>query len=361
MGVIWDQLNERQGGRSPAGITISSRSAGSTTMRYMVPADLLADALREGLELVQEDSGGTGLIRQMPVGCPRAPWQYLVGYTSVQGVSYAGRADSSTETDWEVPPIKYYAEYAEYEVTCQFSPRTYPLIPDELLGTKTVSYYTDAGASASLPNVAREWDRYVEWIPSPSGEFLTADIGTFDFKRPGGWAGYPQDGQSAGRGSVKILVATTTYNVIWHMVPLRWLTASNNVFDRARGRVNQTEFEGFPAGTLLFVNAGLIGQPYTHPFPDIEDYGFGAYPTAEKLCDLSLTMVYKEPKVFETYTPSNASFIAYGHNLVPYAKTGKWYYVQTKGDAGSSAPSEPIYRSYPFEFLFANPSSVPNL
>lgn len=130
-------------------------------------------------------------------------------------------------------------------------------------------------------DIEGEYDRFVEWTLEPQSEFLQLQGGT-KFETTGRVLT-----ESPGR-----IVHTTTITAIWHDVPAfdeddPAYPPNSSKFDAARGRVNDSDFLGYHAGTVMFV--GCSGAKMTRPrLSDgarmwtlplqfaIKDEGFGA-------------------------------------------------------------------------------------
>jgi hypothetical protein len=52
------------------------------------------------------------------------------------------------------------------------------------------------------------------------------------------------------------------------------------------------------------------------------------------------------------WSPNN---IFAGHNLLPFAHTGAWYYARTNIPDSPASHLRPMFPSYPFELLWTTP------
>jgi hypothetical protein len=129
--------------------------------------------------------------------------------------------------------------------------------------------------------------------------------------------------------------------------------STNNYFDRFIGHVNQLEWEGFTPGTAL-LQAVNVTRVYTPPFPQFDFYAGYNTVSQNKLCDIEFVILEAIRTNTQSVTPSNLSHIAAGHNLVAFAPTGQYWYIENFR-TGAIGTGVPTYPSAPFELLFQNP------
>lgn len=348
MSEIVKKFRERKAGRSPNPFSIGVKGGAATVSGY-IPTDDVVEFLKAAIENATP-MGGTDprIKRTLPLAHPQYPWLFLDSVDGA-GIEFSEKADADPEGVLEAPPLHDYGVYVDHELNLKFSTRPYSVATDSQIPVTTLTWYEDDGSTENT-QYAKEWYRYVEWLPQPAAEYLTAETGQFLFDAPVTFPTAPGDSPpSAGKGQIRLLVPSRTYRLRWYRVPQSFLLSNNNRFDNAQGRVNQFAWEGFDPGTLLLQSVSPI-DTYTPPFPEFVTYdGSTALVSQEKLVDLEFVFLYRNPICAEVVTPTNASHIANGHNLVPRGITRKWYYAKTAGNG------EPIYPSYPYELLFGNP------
>lgn len=355
MASEWAYLKDRKGDKGPNSAGFgdgSSSNSGRADVLRIVTRDRLYDVLPTLIATSTPGEKTPRLKRTLPVAHPQFPWLFADGITGISGVSPTESTDADPDGILEAEPLPTYMEYEEYEVRIQFTSRRYSITSDEAIPTRTLNYYDD-NDDAQVKQIAEEWTRFVEKEYGPSGEYITAQQGQFTFRsdpNPTINEG-PQNGSTVPGGTIRIFVNSRQIRYRWYAVPLAYLESTNNYFDQVMGHVNQLEFDGYPAGTLLLTGVQPL-RIYTPPFPEFVPYTGFLQPSQEKLCDIELHVIYKEPPLGATGNPTRNGSIAYGHNLVPYALTRKFYYVETQG---SGQNAQPIYPSLPFELLFQNP------
>lgn len=313
---------------------------GRASIEYQMPWDEVTDFCKDCLGSVTVDGGS--LKRTLPKAHPVYSWLFAERVSTIEGFQY--NTTDMSDSQLEAPAIEYYAKYNYAKVVVEFAPRPYSLFADESIGTDTVEHYNDGGV-ATTKDVTYEYWRYTTYKTKPSVEYLTAQHGQFRM------AGTDPDG-IAFPGQVRLIKKSKALAITWHQVP-QSVAEGDNIYN-GLGRVNQHDWWGYAAGTLLFLGYET-SDPVPPPFPEMvtdPDIGTGV-PATEKIVNITFNFQYSEPELGAPSSPSNASFIAYGHNVVPWFKDGAYYYATT-GTTQAQDPVEgiPAYLSYPFELLF---------
>ncbi len=205
-----------------------------------------------------------------------------------------------------------------------------------------MSWFDEDGDPTSEAPYATEWYRFTDYEDFPQPEIITANQGQMYMVTGAG----PTD-QTVFQGFPRITMPQSLIKFRWYQVPFSYIESLNSYIKKYIGYVNQNDFYGWPAGSLLY--QGYNAPKYTPPVPEIEPgYGGTTFSTA-KLCDIEFTWLFtqREPEYVPTLT--NENWIPYGHNCQPWFSTRKFYYVK------SNAAGQAIFPSFPFELLFTDP------
>ena len=325
---------------------------GRATLQLWVAAGELEDAITDLLGDV-ESSGTGGLVRTLPKAHPRFPWMFASRISNIQGRKWTGKEPS--EAELEAPPLGHYAEYDRYLLSVDFEPRMYAVLSDEAIPTESVTWYTENGE-------VRSYDRPQEWLRFAWGqmvwqpELITAQRGQMVFRTSDATEPSPPH-RTAFQSFPRMTLPKALVKFHWYQVPLGWVDSENSWIVRGIGKINQLDWNGYPAGSLLFT--GLGTRPYTPPVPTLDLFE-GVY-SAEKLCDVEFNFEYtNRSNGGATPTISNPNWIAAGHNLLPWLYDRKFYYATARplgADAADTEPSKwvPTYESFPFQLLFTDP------
>jgi hypothetical protein len=206
--------------------------------------------------------------------------------------------------------------------------------------------------------------RYTDVEITPASEWITASQGQFRFDTRDG---SPPNAIEAGHGQIRMLYQKRVVTFRWYQVPYTHITSANSNIAAGLGYVNQFDFTGpdgtlFPAGTLLFfavkVNRYVPPVPYVFTQPSTTIYA------NNKLCDIEFAMMQvnqpiaanaSSDMVYHTMADWSPNNIIAGHNLLPYAHTGAWYYARTDITKAPASHMRPMFPSYPFELLWTTP------
>jgi len=210
--------------------------------------------------------------------------------------------------------IQRYASYGQCWMTVRFNQRPYFLYEDD---------------EPEFIALGSELYRYVERTEEPSLEVLMSDSGGVMF-----WAETNTDGPTVGShfpGQIGELIQKKTINLLWREVAMSFTHDSDGnptKIESCVGRVNSTEFLGYPAGTLLFQPPKFDKRMY----PFYSDDGRAFYH------NILIQLSHFDPP------PGAASPLARGHQLFPWrggssesgsAGSGPGWYTAYRGDGTS--------------------------
>lgn len=301
----------------------------------------LSDTLEAFVGSVDTVAGEGGLARTLPLAHPRFPWLFCDRIASVRGLG--NHTLTSAASDLEAPAATQYAEYDNYRVQVEFTPRPYAVLPDTdiVLGTST---WTDENGNTQTVRSATEWERFTEWMEDPITEVITAQNGSLKFATSAGDPNnIPVPGGPIMRAPRVDIVCR------WHQVPYRYITSSNSYLKRYQGFINQFAWAGYPAGSLLFKGTRVpkLNPP---PFPArVRAYGTTTF-SIERIATIELLFEYVNRTQSNVPAAASANYITSGHNLLPWFGDRKFYYVVGTGNV-------PTYFSVEFSALFADPDA----
>ncbi len=357
---------QRSGSRPPGRASFSVEQQRATEV-YLTQKANLPDAIIDILGDVQPDGDG-GLERTAPVSHPAYPWLSAVAVSITPlGVTddFDGTLTEVTlaEDELENPPIAdNFMDYALYELTVEFAQLPYSLAPDDAVEAETIEWNDEAGVPQSTDAPA-EWTRWTDWTYDAGLEVHFGQQGQMVFRRgDGGAVGSPKPHLFTFSGHPRVTIPKATVLFTWARVPYSYLTHRESTLVSKIGTINQLDWYGWDAGTLLYHGPKVLRR-YTPPVPDRQAWDGGTYFAAEKLVDLQL--VFEEtfktsPSVPPETDIENDNWIAAGHNLQPYlgglalGGSSGCFYVTSPGT--DPALQRPIYNSYPFQLLFRDPA-----
>ncbi len=270
------------------------------------------------------------LCRLNPLRHPFYSWLYCSAVTDIRGVQVD--AEEPKES-YEVPgSLDAIAKYKKIRCVLEFS----PLPPGMVLKEDSDVQVSGGG----------EWERNVTVSVSPVNEFLQVKSGQIKFNTP---SVTNLDGRAVSTTQY-LRIQKTKYMIKWHQVPKTYVMDQWNPvqISKAAGKVNDTEFFGFPRGTLLFLNDPVI-EPYASPLRvgDEEDDIY--------YVDITLPMLFFDPP--NGIASPNTGHDIRGHNLLPAAygdaEVGK-YYPAVFDRTGSP----PVFEYYEFRNIFRHHSEV---
>ncbi len=334
-------------GRTSPSTANFSIGGGAASMDFIIPRSGMGRVIQQILGSAEITAQGS-LKRELPAAHPYYDWLYASKISSIEGISLDGLATADQYQRIIQTHFKDLAIYENYKVTVEFEPRPYILIPDDILKGSWIAnvpnYYNIANDFTTFLDCA-EYQRFVEISIEPSAEFLTTAVNSFIYK--GGDAEGRMINTTNGSG-VNVIICKPTVKLTWYFVPYR-MVFSRNIQD-ALGKVNQYQFYGYPAGSLLF--QGIEVNKYSPPYQTIGQ-GQGAAPETTRMCDITFVfeLFSQSPDDIAAGLPVSTPFkIVYGHNLVIWAEDFKYYFAEispTRRGAG-----RPVYSSYRMEKLF---------
>lgn len=235
------------------------------------------------------------LDRTLPVRHPEFDWLYASKITSVKPM----RWDSKLRL-----PYGTLSGYQYSIITIVFTQPKWTMLSDPRLDSVWGS-------------PRKEYRRFVERRPEPSGEVLTRKNNTFKWAETG--ASGPTVGDPINE-SLGQFLAKSTEVLVWKRVPQVGLFSNFGFGDptnvlASQGTVNNAEFLGKPAGTLLLLPPRFVPlEVPTIPAAVGANENLGQ---PAIFYDVELPMLYFNP---------DAGSTTRGHNLAPYPN-GKWYKV----------------------------------
>lgn len=323
---------------------------GKAILTYDVPTAELDDAITEILGSCSARGDGS-LSRTLPLAHPRFPWLFAEKILNIQGIGSPTK--TAAETELEAPTFTHYADYPYYRFQVEFAPRPYAVLDDLSIGLVTSSYYDNDGNSVAY-DYATEWDRFLDIDPQPSLQLITADFGQMKLT-----TGATSGDQKPYPAKVSVRMPGAAIRLIWHQVPQSYMLSANSYLVNYQGYVNQTEFLGKPAGTLLLDK--VTSKRYTPPVPDVIPGSIGLSYSTEKLCDIEIILQYanREAEYDPSLSGSNGNFIAAGHNVLPHFLDRKFYYARAVGASPDTDKTKwyPLHFSIPFQLLFTDPDT----
>lgn len=356
-------LFERVGSRSPGSFGVGMEG-GRAVMPYLMPnegSEILQAQIQAILGYVEPLPSGR-LGRGLPKAYPLCPWLYASRITNIVGIGRAVATELALP-ELEVEPISASAAaYPYYELTVEFTPRMYAVFSDNWVQSETLAYYLPDGAP-DQKTIYREWTRFTDYEIVPNPELITAQQGHSFFVTstaaisPYSVASPPHSYPF--QGFPRIVSPRAAILFRWFQVPFSYVDSDNSYLDQHIGKINQRAWYGWPAGSLLY--EGFKAKRYVPPVPDlVQEEGTTEFST-EKLCDIEFTFnfVRRTQASVPDFSAINPSWIASGHNLLPWFGDRDFYHaVYPRQTAiNNTALWQPTYDSVPFELLFQDPDA----
>jgi len=322
-----------------------------------------------GVNWVSYDAAGPHLNRVLPLRHPIWPTYYCTNVAAIQGLRSNGTWDQlfaagingsiSNLPDFLFRMADNYGTYKQATVTLQFSPRTYPLWPDN-------PPFSISSGGGVPPMV----NQYVSQYCETTDIVLTIPEGIFGWQEGPGSSSGPVGGPIGPPTPVDVktnqIIGTANVRLIWHRVPLDWAHDNRNLlvnFYRLQGTVNRTRFRNFNQQTLrclapkesawrvepcLCRNKGFPIQystdiealfQYYEPVPDDVTHEPGA------------NGLFPDPK-----PGAGPLDFCYGHNLLIY-RNFRYYGIapvaDMQGNLAPNLPFSPLNTLAEFGELFA--------
>ncbi len=367
---------------SPQGAGFSYNN-GRALSRYMVTFDdddanareLTPQALTQAVTEILGDVevNGLGLKRTLPLAHPVYKWLYASEITEIKGQGPMER-EAVGGVPLEVPPISFFWEpYKVWYFTISFTPRPYSVVTDQQITIGDGNWYPitkynrTTGASEFIPYVyANEWTRFCDWEPTPQNDSVTANQGEMRFVDNGVAGGT----QPVFPGMPRMFLNNQQISWTWFNVPFDpYISSPNSYLKRFRGRINQTLWQFWGPGELLYLGYSL--RRYTPPVQKIvliNNPNGGADKaifSAQKYCDITLSFL-------ETYRPTDDQFVpaaknwvggknTASHNNLPICIDRNYFHyaaMKDKTTPGDPFLYQPSWDSFPIQLLFQNPDAV---
>lgn len=332
------------------------------------------------------------LNRKLPMSHPTFTYMSASGITTVQGLGIDGRTNVAlydnrnkmgtvnySATEWQ-------ANYNQYKLTVNFTTRPYLQLSDRQIqnlvnwgDTFNYAVKTKNGVQVAQYKEYFEMLRFTSVNTTPAVEVLVNNRGQYYFRSNGAPAGEnaPADGKpisTQNSGSVYVVQPRNIVCVKWFFVPYQMVESLGisqgvnkvnfgydygNTISAGNFHDYGYKFLGYPSGSLLFRNFKVT--PYSAAIPP--SIFSAASPEsalvswfANTYCDIEMEFIEVEiPDDQIGVLPDRATLanqygkIFYGHNMVPYSKNKKYYYVESQED---TAKGYPIYFSYPMSRAF---------
>lgn len=358
-------LKERAGSTSPGGIGMSFDSGKSWNTYTLSLYD--TDDLREAILYILggvDIAGNGALSRQLPKANPLMPHHFASRITSIvgQGVNVVAEADPLSAE----PIFPYYALYQSvpaggattggvYEVRVEFEPRPYDVIPDEEISVKADdTYYNDAGVATLSPWILNsEYQRFTDFEIDPTPTLAYAQIGQMSYYTGSAVVSDTSPHQKTYAGFPFTVLPDGVFRVIWYQVPYALAFEADHPMHAFVGRVNQREFLGRPAGSLLYMGAKF--RRYLPPVPEYDSLSTGLTFRNAKVCDVIFTFNYTGRRATDppNFAAVNRNWIADGWNTQPWRGDGKFYYVGNSNGTDTPSRRVPQFLSAPMQYLFS--------
>jgi len=298
-----------------------------------------------------EPRGDGRLSRTLPIAHPQYPWLFAES-VSVTGIGFNERLDA--DPNLEAPSLLTYASYQLYRLEIQFSPRPFAVLSDDSIELRPLNYTDDSG-NAVATTYANEYTRFTDYDGQPSAEYITAQQGQFVF-RAAGVAGNNNPEGATVPGQVRLLQNKSTIKFTWSQVPLSYIEPTfrdTSYIEDAIGHVNQLEWYGWPAGTLLFLAPTF--RRYVPVNPGFSNWYETSAVSTNKLVDIEFTFQRFAPRTDPALPPPPRPQhkVTAGHNLLPWFGAGGQYHYYAESTIGDRS----LYPSFPFQLLFTDPDA----
>lgn len=330
---------------------------GAATISYVIDRDKLGESIRNILGWVRKAGDGTGkIIRGLPAAHPFYDWMYATKISDIQGISPDGRFISNQFQRQEQLFMRDFVSYAKYKMSIEFQPRPYLIATDATIfgQQEAKDWYYNLGNFTVKFLDSKEYLRFTDIDVNFKTEILSSPQGQFKFVANVGQAPHNTPISNQNGGGVNIIVGKREVKITWFFVPYEVVFGEN--IASGIGKVNQYDFYGYPAGSLLF--EGVEVKKYPPPYPNILPNPLANGPSTEKVCDITFVFSCLQQTGNElgsgipAINPVGRYKIPYGHNLLPWPGDLKWYYAETSAPAGAAWSPRPVYGSYPMERLF---------
>jgi hypothetical protein len=269
-----------------------------------------------GYSWVEYPSGADPILRrEIPFRHPDYP-NFYCKKVRLGGQFYKGQ-ESTGENLPEWKRADETTKYKDLLIDCEFGPLPYVVADDDEITTDT--------------GVREEWERFTRVSYKPATDVLSVEGAAFKYH------GGDADGVEVS-GSLAIPERKADLKLRWCYVPQEWTHNGERPvkLQSKTGFVNETEFMGYPAGTLLYDSYEI--ERVDPPFRTNNWSPF-------RCNHIDLFFKFFDP---ERGDPNSIR----GHNLMPYRADGKYYPIKSV----NADPAKEAYRyeSYDFRGLFSH-------
>lgn len=299
----------------PVGGTFEWGTATRVTVTYDGPFAELTAFLKFLLGYSRRLVGGA-LSRSLPHRLPWMPHLVCTSVSSIRPYRYSQKTVA--------PALGSYADYTHVRVMAVYTCPPYAVLSDADLDR--LYPLANGGRDESRRFVVDRYEPTVEGIQRPTGSFEYAETA----------AGGPAVGDVVNQGTSQLL-SKDQVTLSWMGLPNYGALNSGGRPAAARaylGCVNNADWRGFTAGTLLFKAYRM--DPVPAPFlPDPDNAILSDVP---RQWNLHL--------IFSEFDPPAGS-TTHGHNTTPYPGDNKWYKIRSR-DAGHTT----LYPTADFNGIF---------
>ena len=377
-------IPQTTGSQSPESMGFS-HGGGSLTQNYRVGPSKLNEFIYYCLGFnALRDDGYSGIQRETPIAHPQFPFTYATSIAQITGQQYTRNIDNEyyvlgANKHYTAPPFPTYPEYFEYDISVNYEPKPYTVTDDAFIIDRSfsISFIDQTNLAYVFPKFMPEYFRYTTLTYEPKAEFLTMDVGSATFFAPNNPIFNVPNPRSASTGMYKQLYKTATVKLKWHMVPYLFQNGYDQLSgikykvaaEEFVGRINNSTFFGFPAGSLLlesFSTTAVYNQATVVQSDIIQDplNGNRYFFKQNLLCDIEFVFSYRYDTVTENYSniqKTNLNQIFAGHNLFKRAASDKAIAIIRAEDFNSITGKiidgrlGLTYASAPMQLVFSDP------
>ncbi|MBP3956473.1 hypothetical protein J8F10_14425 [Gemmata sp. G18] len=307
-------------------------------------------------KVVGSGTNNAGKIdRTLPPVHPFRPELSAAGVTGMVGV---GQQFPGTSVQvFGLPPVTdQFPLYAQYDYKVRFAKRPYFLLPNEKINVTNGTYFKPDGTSVSYL-YADEWRRFTSTTRVPSNDFANATTGMMTFRTdtaadPDSFP-YPN--------TVFMSLQNSVIEITWYQVPYRYLLdfgTQRSYLTRFVSTVNQSDWNGYAAGSLLYL--GATPTSYLPASPKIQKLlnALAVGLDQNLLCNVKLRFLHTARVGTDVPQSSHALLtnknnVAAGHNCLPNFADRKFYYAV--GEGATEPVKKATFESFPFQLFFTDP------
>lgn len=314
-------------------------------------------------QLVQPSEGVGGRIdRVLP---PVHMFRPELSATAVK--SFVGKGvvvpEDSVEILGLLPVTDPFPTYEQYEAKVEYTKRPYFLLANEDVALKNdLNYWPADGSSYGPFWYTEEWTRFTQTTRTPLADTASATYGMSTIRTG---SGLTPDGAQYGN-TVYLYLQNQAVEMNWFLVPYRYvldLSIGGRLYRSYLNRfvncVNQYDWNGYPAGSLLYMGATPVPFIPSNPTARQQEDALGVGLSQNLLCNLKLRFVYTaragtDVPNYNTHPLfTNKNNIPAGHNLLPNFADRTFRY--SVGPGATDAAKRASFQSFPFQLLFTDP------